>query len=53
MAVSKIGVSQFEMENFDGCNDYVLCERQVTSILSAMRLDKVYKPRPKYLDDDD
>lgn len=51
--MSKLGVPRFEVKKFNGPNDYILCERQVTSVLVAMSLDRMFKSQPDDVDDDD
>ncbi|OAE33659.1 hypothetical protein AXG93_4689s1460 [Marchantia polymorpha subsp. ruderalis] len=53
MALSKIGGPRFEVEQFDGRTDYLLWKRQVKNVIKAMSLEKVLKPKPFNVDDED
>lgn len=53
MALSKVGVLSFEVERFDGCTDYLLWKRQVKNVIKAMGLEKVLKPKPLNVDDEE
>ncbi|OAE34723.1 hypothetical protein AXG93_700s1050 [Marchantia polymorpha subsp. ruderalis] len=53
MALSKVGGPRFEVERFDGRNDYLLWERQIKNVIKAMDLKKVLKPKPLNVNDED
>lgn len=40
--MNKLGIPWFEMEIFDEQNDYVLWKWQITNVLDAMSLGKVF-----------
>ncbi len=53
MAKIKLGGPKFDVEGYDGRSDYLLWERQVKSVLRAMGLGKILKPKPSGVDTDE
>ncbi|OAE35438.1 hypothetical protein AXG93_2587s1530 [Marchantia polymorpha subsp. ruderalis] len=53
MTLSKVGGPRFEVEHFDGRTDYFLWERQVKTVIKAMDLENVLKPKTLNVDDKD
>ncbi len=52
MGSFKIGMPKFEIEKYDGRTDYLLWERQMKSVLTAMGLGKILRPMSIGMDRD-
>ncbi len=50
MAKIKLGGPKFDVEGYDGHSNYLLWELQVKSVLRAMGLGKILKPKPSGVD---